>query len=83
MKCFSCFYGLLNSLMIKKLPDADSFTSVQPVNLFYLFQALSPCLKKTTLYFLIKKNGTAVEKLKALESELILIIIIFNYIIQK
>lgn len=46
--------GLLDTYFKKGLPPDDSLTSVQPVNLFSLFHRLSPCLKKTTLYFWVK-----------------------------
>lgn len=55
---FTGFDGLLDTFGCKTeiLPFAESLTSVHPVNLFSLFQLLSPCLKKTTLYFLFSKN---------------------------
>ena len=54
MECFSGFDGLLDALIIMGKPVAESLESVHPVNLFSLFQRLSPCLRKTILYFWIK-----------------------------
>lgn len=49
-----------------KLPDAESRTSVHPVNRFYLFQVLYPWRRKTTRYFWVSEGrgtaGAVVEK---------------------
>ena len=54
MKCLSGLNGLLDALIIMGKPVAESRESVHPVNLFSLFQRLSPCLRKTILYFLVR-----------------------------
>lgn len=54
LEYFACLDGFLNTLIIGKVPLADNLTSVHPVNLFYLFQLLSPWRKKTTRCFFLK-----------------------------
>jgi hypothetical protein len=55
-ECLACLDGFLDAWVTLFIPEDESLTSVHPVNLFSLFQMLSPCLRNTTLYFWVRRE---------------------------